>query len=295
SALARFRACFGEQHLEVAETRLALARLASWSEGSEAAEHFAAALLFLERGTDEGNADEGNAGEGGARAREPLLIECLTLYSGFLQARRRFEEAEAPLARAEELTRELYGDELTSEILRRRAQLAQVRGELESAEELGRRALVFELRRWVTTRPDEALEVERVLDVLERAGASERPYVAAFQLLRRFRGDGSFELAGWMNGLARLLADQERHAEAEALLREALHIRCRAYGADCPVRQRTLFSLGQLLERTERTREAVPLLTESLAIAEKNGDERDAAETRAALLRCTAAGAEERP
>ena len=282
SALARFRAALGDEHLEVAETRLVLARLADWQEGSEAEAHFDAALAAFERA----------AAAGGPT--DPRQIECLTLHSAFLQARGRYDEAERGYARAEELTRALYGDELTSELLRRRARLAQVRGELADSLELARRALGFELRRWLTTRPGDEAEIEAVVAELERTPAVEAPFLDAFRLLRRFRGDGSFELAIWLNDLARVLVDDARADEAEELFREALNIRCRGYGADCPVRQQTLFRLGVLLEKEERAAEAVPLLVESVAIAERNGAERDAEEARRVLLRCSA-GSEERP
>lgn len=289
SALASFLAGSGEDGLDVAETRLVLARLSNWAADPGAEALFRAALAVLERSA---------ATAGATRSVDPRLIECLSTYAAFLQVRGRYPEAEAHLARAEELTRALYGDELTSEILRRRGQIAQARGELASAAELSERALVFELRRWRMSRPDDTAEIERVVAGLERARAAEIDYLPAFRLLRRFRGDGSFELAGWMDTLARLLVDQARIPAAEALLHEALEIRCRAYGMDCPVRQGTLLRLGELLERDARPAEAVPLLEESLAIAERNGDTRDAAETRVVLLRCAAAAAaasEERP
>lgn len=299
SALASFRASSGEESLEVAETRLVLARLANWQEGAEAEELFRAALAVFERAAAEHETTRARAGDGPTRALsaltaeavDPRRIEGLSLFAAFLQVRGRYPEAETVLARAEELTRELYGDELTSEILRRRGQVAQARGELASAAELSVRALVFELRRWRVSRPDDTAEIERVVAELERAPAAGTDTLPAFRLLRRFRGDGSFELASWMDALARLSADLGRIPAAEALLREALEIRCRAYGMDCPVRQNTLLDLAELLERDARAGEAVPLLEESLAIAERGGDTRNAEKTRVVLLRCTATAA----
>jgi tetratricopeptide (TPR) repeat protein len=116
SALARFRALHGDDHVEVAETRLALARLASWESGAEAEAELAAALATFERHARED-------------PRDPRRIDCLVEYSAFLQVRRRYDEAEGLLARAQELARELYGDELASKLLRRQAGLAQARGE----------------------------------------------------------------------------------------------------------------------------------------------------------------------
>src|SRR5262245_14512508 len=96
-----------------------------------------------------------------------------------------------------------------------------------------------------------------------------------------------------MNGVARMLADEQRYADGESVLREALNIHCRAYGEDCPVRQRTLFFLGRLLESDQRAAEAVPVLEQSVAIAKKNGDTEEAEEAQLALLRCTDAAPEQ--
>ena len=272
SALAAFRAAHGEDDPEVAETNLARARLASWSDDAPAEELFASALATLERSA-------------GSEPRDPRMIECLTDYATFLQARRRFDEADRMLARAEELTRKLYGDELTSDLLRRRANIAAARGQLASAVELTRRALAFELSRWAASRPEDANEVAGVARELETA--AEPDYRHAFQLLRRFRGDGSFELARWMSNLAGVLATQDHRAQAEDVLRESLNIRCRAFGADCPIRQENLLQLGELLEQDERVGEARELFAESLAIAEKHGEAEPIARAKGALERLT--------
>jgi hypothetical protein len=55
------------------------------------------------------------------------------------------------------------------------------------------------------------------------------------------------------------------------MLREALHIRCRAMGADCPVRQRTIELLSQSLFEQGRGGDAVELLEESIATFERQG------------------------
>ncbi|MSR63335.1 MAG: serine/threonine protein kinase, partial [Planctomycetes bacterium] len=260
AARARFVAALGPEHPEVAETELALARLATWQNDPKAEGLFLHARATLER----------HAGEA---PRDPRLIECLTDYSGYLIGRQRLDEADVVLARAEELTRALYGDEMTSDLLRRRAFVAQARDELESAAKLTRRALSFELARWAASRPEEAAEITRVAAELSTDAAA--PYLRAFQLLRRFRGDGAFELATWMNRLAQLREKQGHAEESEALLREALHIHCRAWGSDCPIRQGTLAELGGLLVREQRLDEARALLEESRAIAVKHaaGDE----------------------
>jgi tetratricopeptide (TPR) repeat protein len=286
SAAARFRAALGPEHVEVAATLIIRARLAEWDGAEDAEPLLASALAALER-------------HARAEPRDPRLAEALTQHAALLQARGRYDEAEQDLDRAEALTRELYGDELTSELLRRRGAIAAARGEPRRAEELSRRALAFELSRWAATRPAERAEIDAVSRALvpgaggAGAAGAAPPYVAAFRLLRRFRGDGAFELASWMNALAELL-EPERASEREALLREALEIRCRAYGVQCPVRQRTLLALGALLTAGERAAEAVPLLRESLAIATANGAERDAAAVRVALAACCAAE-DERP
>ena len=58
-------------------------------------------------------------------------------------------------------------------------------------------------------------------------------------------------------------------AASEALLRESLNLRCRAWGSDCPIRERTLYLLAETLHTVERDSEARPALEESIAIAER--------------------------
>jgi hypothetical protein len=99
-----------------------------------------------------------------------------------------------------------------------------------------------------------------------------------------------------MNRLARSLDATGAAALAEGLLLEALNVRCRAFGADCPVREETLLALGELLAREDRGAEAVRYLEEGLAIVRVHGHERDAERARAALECCrSAAPDEERP
>ena len=278
SALERFRAALGDGHVEVADTRLVLARLAR-QDGTHAAGLLEQALAVFEQPEN---------------ARDPRRIECLNECARLRQEQKRFAEAEALLARAEALTRALHGDELTTEMLRRQADLRFARGEMAGAEELTRRALVFELRRWAERRLDDAPLIEGVAARLEaaRPPEAEPPYVEAFALLRRFQGDGAFELATWMNGIAVTLQPQGREAASEALLREALHIRCRAWGSDCPIRQRTLELLARTLRAQERSAEAREPLEESIAIAERRGEPESAEAARGLLALCcgTAAG-----
>ncbi len=282
SARARFRAACGDDHPEVARTALALARLER--DPSAAERLLSQALATFER-------------QARAEGRwNPDAIGCLTEYSSLLQGCERFDEAQALLERASRLAGELYGDELASEMLRRHARLQYDRGNAATAEELTRAALVLELGRWAERRPEEGAAIRELVLALEGAQASGRepPYEAAFRLLRRYRGDGAFELAQWMNGIALALRAQGRARATEPLLREALSIRCRAWGDDCPVRQRTLFLLAGVLREEERLDEARTALEESLAIAGRNGEAQGqtAREARSLLALCCAASAE---
>jgi serine/threonine-protein kinase len=272
AALARQRRTLGDDHAEVAETKTALARIVRWEsrEDGEALELLTEAAAVFERPENE---------------RDPRRIACLNELASQLEYRKRFDEAEEALARAEKLTQALYGDELATEMLRHQADLRYARGDMPGAEELTRRALVFELRRWAERRPDEAREIERVARELEDAHPPERepPYVDGFRLLRRFEGDGAFELAGWMNGIVVTLEPQGRHEESARLLDEALNIRCRAWGSDCPIRQRSLLLLAQALVADEHGDQARPRLEESIAIAERRGEPDSASEARRLL------------
>jgi eukaryotic-like serine/threonine-protein kinase len=286
SALAKQRATLGDDDPEAAETRMVLARVARWRDEPSVAETLLASALE----TFASHAREGEI--------DPRRIECLAESAAFLQAHKRYDEAEELLAQAEELTRALYGDERTSDLLRRHAQIASARGELASAEELTRRAVAFELGLWAASRPDDRAAIDAAAAALDDEAGRDDPQgsgalVGAFRLLRRFRGDGSFELAGWLNATAKLCEARARPLEAEALLIEALEIRCRAWGASCPVRGGTLLALAELYARTERPAEARAAAEQGLAIADEHGDSSDSARARAVLA--SLAAPEERP
>ncbi|HEX6882501.1 MAG TPA: serine/threonine-protein kinase [Planctomycetota bacterium] len=269
AALESLERVHGAQHAEVAETELALWRVER-GDGPADEARLLRALAILERPEN---------------ARDPRRLVALTELSLLRQVQGRLDEAERLLARVEELAQELYGDELATDLLRRQANLRFARGDLRAAEELTRRALVAELRAWGRRRPDETATLADVAARLESAQwpASLPPYVEAFRHLRRFEGDGAYELAGWMNGIVVTLAPVGRHAESEVLLEEALNIRCRAWGSDCPIRQRTLELLAEARVAAGRAGEARSPLEESIAIAERRGEPGSAAHARALL------------
>src|SRR5262249_43183032 len=162
AALETGRAALGDDSVEVAQTRLELARVSGWGDAAETEPLLARALAGFEH-------------HAAQEPRDPRLIECLTGYAGFLQSQGRLEEAERMLERAEHRTRELYGDAVTSDILRRRAEIAFAQKEFASAAELTRRALTFELHRWAAQRPEDAAEIARVAAAFEAQGG-EPPY-----------------------------------------------------------------------------------------------------------------------
>jgi len=206
-------------------------------------------------------------------SNDPRTIACATAYASFLQNHARFDEAHAVLDRAVVATQKLFGDELATDMLRRYARLEFARGNFASAEMISRQSVAHELRRWAAKRADEAPRLRSIAQRVEQPGApsAEPPFADAFAELRRLEGDGSFELAQWMNGIAAVLRAQDRGNATEPLLREALHIRCRALGSDCPVRQRTIEMLAEQLLHERRGDEAVELLEESLQTFERQG------------------------
>ncbi len=273
-ALADQMRALGEDHVEVAETRL-LRALAPGDLAPEVVEdELLSALDTFDR----------------LAPADPRLITCATAYSSFLQQRSRFEEASALLERATELARAAYGDALATDMLRRHARLEFARGNAVQAEMLSRQAVAHELERWAARRPDEAQELRALAQRVERPGwpTAEPPFAQAFAELRRLEGDGSFELAQWMNGVVLALNAQARGPAGEPILREALQIRCRALGSDCPVRQRSIELLAQVLWKQLRGHEAVPLLEESLATYARRGEEAgsEALAARAMLRAC---------
>jgi hypothetical protein len=194
------------------------------------------------------------------------------------------------LDRAGALAKKLFGDALATDLLRRSARLEFARGDMESSELLSRRALAHELRRWADRRPEEAVKLRALAYRVEEPGSpvAEPPYASAFAELRRLEGDGMFELEQWMNGIALVLRNLGRVAAIEPMLREALEIRCRALGKDCPVRQRTIELLASALAEQKRGGEVVALLEESVDTFARNGVSSgpDAARTIELLERC---------
>ena len=147
------------------------------------------------------------------------------------------------------------------------ARLEFARGDAQTAERMSRQAVAHELRRWSERRPEEGARLRALANRIEEPGppTAEPPYADAFAALRSLEGNGSFELAQWMNGIAMTLVQLGRSSALEPLLRQSLEIHCRAMGDDCPIRQRTIEMLAEQLLSEGRGPEAVAMLDESLA------------------------------
>jgi hypothetical protein len=257
SALADQRAFYGEGHPEVAQTELLRAGAGEDLPPPAVEALLSSALDTLERAP-----------------KDPRALDALTSYASFLQRHSRFDEARELLDRAGVLAHELFGDALASDMLRRHARLEYARGSYQSSELLSRQAVARELERWAARRPDAGEPLRALARRVEQPGppASEPPFAEAFAALRALEGNGSFELAQWMNGIALVLRELQRGAATEPILREALQISCRALGADCPVRRKTIELLARELADERRGGEAVALLEESLAAFERTGE-----------------------
>ena len=289
TALGRLRAVHGDDHPDVAECRVWLGRILRGRPGEprrEAGSLFAAAQATFERHAP----------------RDPRMIECLNARASHLSWERRFDEAEALLDRSVVLTAELHGDERSTEMLRRYADLQLARGDVATAERLSRQALATELERWARRQPAGAERLSALARALTepdggRGEAEALPYAEAFGALREFWGDGSFELAGWVNRQARMLRELGRPADLEPLLQEALAVRCRAFGRDCPIRQTSLELLAEHRIEEGRGDRAVPLLEETLAIygRQQEDDTDGAQQARQLMARAQAGAAPARP
>lgn len=266
-ALETQRAAFGDEHPEVAETKLLRARLGEDLPAASVEEMFSGSLAVLER----------------ASAKDPRVLSALCSYAVFLQREERFDEARGYLDRAGALAQELFGDALGADMLRRHARLEFARGNAKTAELLSRQAVARELERWAGKKPELSQYLHALARRVEQPGspASEPPFVDAFAQLRELEGEGAFELAQWMNGVALVLRKLERGTAAEPLLREALRIHCRAMGADCPVRRHTIEILASELADEHRGGEAIPLLEESLSTFERLAEAETPAAARA--------------
>jgi hypothetical protein len=266
----------GDDHPDLAETRILLAQ-ASYDLSPDAIESLlSGALAVLERSA-------------------PLDARALwasAAYAAFLQKHGRFDEARERLDSAGRLAHELYGDALAGDMLRRHAQLESERGNHPNAERLSRQAVARELERWAARSPQRAERLLALARRVEQPGSppAEPPYAEAFAELRALEGDGSFELSGWMNSVSETLLELERGRAVEPILREALRIRCRAMGAECPIRRRTIELLASELAAERRGAEAVALLEESVAAFERAGQGQtpDAERARTLLADCRA-------
>jgi hypothetical protein len=246
-----YRSAHGDEDPDLAETKLWQARTLADSATQEAGQLLAEALHSFE-----------------ARAPDdPRTISALNARASWAQYHGRFEEASALLDRSTELTERLFGDILATDMLRRHARLAYARGDASTAEQMSRKAVAHELVRWSARRPDDGARLRALAKRIEEPGSpsAEPPYAEAFSALRALEGNGSFELAQWMNGIAMTLMQLKRGSAVEPLLREALQIHCRAMGDDCPVRQRSIELLGQEMLAEGRGEGAVRELEESLA------------------------------
>jgi tetratricopeptide (TPR) repeat protein len=274
-ALSDFRAAYGDDHPEVAETKLLRAKAGEDLPPAANEALLAGALATLERAP-----------------KDPRALDALTFYAWFLQQQSRFDEARVLLDRAGILAHDLFGDALASDMLRRHARLEFARGNYRSSELLSRQAVARELERWAVRRAAVGEPLRALARRIEQPGppASEPPFAEAFAELRALEGDGAFELAQWMNGIALVLRELERGAATEPLLREALQISCRAMGADCPVRRKSIELLATELAAERRGAEAVPLLEESVESFERvhEGETAEAARARDLLAECRA-------
>jgi hypothetical protein len=230
-------------------------------------------------------------------SKDPRALEALTTYASFLQRHMRFDEARVLLDRAGVLAEELFGGALASDMLRRHARLEFARRSFHSAELLSRQAVARELELWATRRAGLGESLRALARRIEQPGSpsSEPPFAEAFAELRALEGNGAFELAQWMNGIALVLRALGRGAATEPLLREALQIRCRAMGPDCPIRRMTIELLATELVEEKRGGEAVALLEESVATFERVDEAATlgAARARELLAQCRAqAGAD---
>jgi hypothetical protein len=174
-------------------------------------------------------------------AADARALNCSSDFSGWLAVHGRFDEAAAWASRSVECARRLFGDERVPDALRGLARIAFARGDCAASEELSRRALSQELTNMSRRHQAEAPELDALAERFRQPRTdppSPPPYLDAFRALIAIRGEGAYELASWMNGLALLERRQGRAREAEALLAEALRIHCRVFGDDCPLRLR---------------------------------------------------------
>ena len=254
AALETYRSEYGEEHVEVAATKVQLASFEGRDDPERAEQLFREALAFYERSETE----------------DAHTVEALTAYAGFLIGAGRFAEGEAMLSRSVALTKLLWGEARSVDILRRQAALHVAKGDLKTAEELGLEALAQELLHWAQRRPDEAPRLQALATRLAST-AMRPPYAEAFAELRRFHGDGAYELANWANEVSRVLCERGRCEETPPLLDEALRIHCRLFGRDCPIRARSLWMLAEVHADAGDHARALPLLDELVAALERVG------------------------
>lgn len=147
--------------------------------------------------------------------------------------------------------------------------LYQEQGRLEEAERLLRAALDA----WEGSLGDNHRDLllgrsnyAALLREMGRLDEAERLLVDVNRAARDVLGPASTYRAFFVEELAMVYSDQERYAEAEAGIREALALRENAHGLDHPESARNIANLGRFLMKTGELAEAERYLRQSLEI-----------------------------
>src|SRR5205807_4742483 len=96
----------------------------------------------------------------------------------------------------------------------------------------------------------------------------ERLYRRALRMLRTVFGPDHADIARALDGLANLLAEQRRHAEAEALYGQVLAMRKKTYGPEHFIVAQTLMKMGMFFQLQKRYAEAEAHYKQALELVE---------------------------
>jgi len=188
----------------------------------------------------------------------------------------RYDEAEELYRVALTIRERLYvtDDPLVGETISLMADLIHHQNRNGEAEPLFRRALEIQM---VSPGP-ESLDVAwsrqglaEALAATARAAEAEPLFGQALVQFQQAWGDDHTSIADCVSAIADMRASQDRLPEAETLYRQVLAMREKLLGPEHPEVAQALFDLGNVLNRTQRQAEAMPLLDRAVDIQSKAG------------------------
>ncbi|MGD8868024.1 MAG: serine/threonine-protein kinase [Gemmatimonadales bacterium] len=259
-ALEKLESLSGEEDLEVARTKLALANLMIWKADYPHAESLSREALATYRQI---YGDQHPA----------LAVPILNLVFGFLRAQANYDEAESLLLEALNIKRAAgEADEGQAATLDQLCWVYINKGDLDAAELMCRDALELRRRLLGPDHFDIATSLHRMAVVYRQQGRYNQAlatYEEALSMNRRLFGDEHPEMAYNLDDMGIIYRTLGEPEKGLPLAREAVRIRRKLLRDDNPERSLALYNLAALLRDLGRSDEAADIFLEALAVDER--------------------------